>query len=72
MPSIVGNIKIVSVGGGVVQFGDAGVIAPKSASKVYSGSGSFNTGDFPNTNNLVSSTNTSDPDVVDDSTASGN
>jgi len=66
MPSIVGNIKILSVGpSSVVQIGDAVQLSPQSTSKTYSGAGSFNTGDFPSTFNAISSTNTNDPDVVD-------
>ncbi|GEL78352.1 spore germination protein [Tenuibacillus multivorans] len=65
MPSIVGPLKINSVGGGTVNFGDAFYIAPKSSAKTNSGSGSLNTGDFINTNNLVSSTNPFDSDLYD-------
>lgn len=72
MPSIVGNIKILSVASSaIVQFGDAVILSPKSSSKTFAGAGSFNTGDFPNTNNGLSLTNTLDNDVVDD-TVSGN
>ncbi|HUC92753.1 MAG TPA: spore germination protein [Paenibacillus sp.] len=72
MPSIVGSIKIVSVGSSsIVQLGDAVILAPKSSAKTFAGAGSFNTGDFPNTNNGLSLTNTLDNDVVDD-TVSGN
>jgi hypothetical protein len=69
MPSIVGNIKINSVGSsGVVNIGDAMHISPSSSSKTFAGAGSFNTGDFGQTNNNISATNTSDPDVVDQKT----
>lgn len=72
MPAIVGNIKIVSVGASsIVHLGDAILLSPKSSSKTFAGAGSFNTGDFPNTNNGLSLTNTLDNDVVDD-TVSGN
>lgn len=72
MPAIVGNIKIVNVSaGGVVQFGDALLISPQSATKTFAGSGSFNTGDFPVTNNGLSTTQTFDPDVVDSSVTKG-
>lgn len=68
MPSIVGNVKIVSVGSGaIVQFGDAIFLSPTSTSKTFAGAGSFNTGDLPMTNNAISNTNTNDPDVVDSS-----
>ncbi|MCT2535605.1 spore germination protein [Aquibacillus koreensis] len=65
MPSIVGPIKINSVGGGVVNFGDSFYLSPKSASKTAAGSGAFNTGDFINTNNGMNATNAIDPDAVD-------
>ncbi|MFV9511323.1 spore germination protein [Tepidibacillus sp. LV47] len=66
MPSIVGGIKINSIGsGGVVNVGDAIYISPKSTSKSYAGSGSFNTGDFLNNNNGLSSTNTNDTDLLE-------
>ncbi|GGD17663.1 spore gernimation protein GerPF [Pontibacillus chungwhensis BH030062] len=68
MPSIVGPIKINSVGGGVINFGDSFYISPKSSSKSNTGSGSANTGDFINTNNGISSTNPFDPDGVDQPT----
>ncbi|GGC74159.1 putative spore germination protein GerPF [Thalassobacillus devorans] len=69
MPSIVGPIKINSVGGGVINFGDAFYLSPKSTSKTNAGSGSLNTGDFINTNNGFSSTNPFDPDVNDQNVA---
>jgi spore germination protein PF len=68
MPSIVGPIKINSIGGGVVNFGDSFYVAPKSSSKTAAGSGSFNTGDFLITNNGLSSTNPVDPDIADQNT----
>jgi hypothetical protein len=68
MPGIVGNMKIVSVGpSSVVQIGDAIQLSPSSSNKTYAGSGSFNTGDFGITNNVISITNTNDPDVNDSS-----
>jgi len=67
MPCIVGNVKILSVGGsGVVQFGDTLQISPSSTSKTYAGAGSFVTGDLSRTNS-ISSTITNDPDVQDSS-----
>lgn len=65
MPSIVGPIKINSIGGGVVNFGDSFYLSPKSTAKTVTGSGSLNTGDFINTNNGVNLTNPFDPDVND-------
>ncbi|WP_239613801.1 spore germination protein [Cohnella mopanensis] len=68
MPCIIGNVKILSVGGsGVVQFGDTIQISPSSTSKTYAGSGSFITGDLSRSNNAVSATITNDPDVQDSS-----
>lgn len=69
MPSIViSPIKITEVSG-TVNFGDTFQIAPKSTSKTYSGAGGGNTGDFTQTNTLLSLTNTIDPDVVDSAVA---
>ncbi|MDL4842866.1 spore germination protein [Aquibacillus rhizosphaerae] len=65
MPSVVGPIKINSVDGGVINFGDSFYLSPKSASKTAAGSGAFNTGDFINTNNGMNATNSFDPDAVD-------
>ncbi|WP_409304604.1 spore germination protein [Peribacillus sp. SCS-155] len=59
MPAVVGPIQVINVTGGVLQFGDTLVTSPKSASKTFNGSGSFNTGFalFPasglNLNNIV-------------------
>ncbi|WP_085992769.1 spore germination protein [Oceanobacillus senegalensis] len=71
MPSIVGPIKINNVGGGVINFGDAFYLSPKSTSKTNAGSGGLNTGDFINTNNGYSTTRTLDPDLADQ-TQTGN
>lgn len=66
MPCIIGNVKILSVGGsGVVHFGDSIQVSPSSISKTYAGSGSFITGDLSRSNNAISATNTNDPDVQD-------
>jgi spore germination protein PA len=69
MPSIVGNIKIVSVGpSSNVQIGDTAIINLVSSSKTYSGANSFTTGDHFGahiSNNPASSTNTLDPDIID-------
>jgi hypothetical protein len=71
MPSIVGNVKILSVGpSSIVQFGDAIQLSPQSSSKTFAGAGSFNTGDLARTYNAVSNTNTYDPDVADSTQAS--
>lgn len=68
MPAVVGFVKIVSVGSSsIVQFGDALQVTPSSNTKTYAGSGSFLTGSLTNSNNAVSSTNTLDPDIQDNS-----
>lgn len=73
MPSIVGPIKINSIGSGAqVNFGDALNIAPKNISKSYGGAGAFPTGDLQFHYNLISNTNTLDPDVADSSIAGNN
>lgn len=72
MPSIVGPVQIVNVGGGIVQFGDSLVISPKSNSKSTVGQGSSNTGGFIVTNNGLSSSNFVDPDAVDQANAANN
>jgi hypothetical protein len=70
MPSIVGNIKIVSVSASaIVIIGDSIALAPISTSKSFAGSGSFNNGDLANYNNLASSTNTNDQDLFDSNPA---
>ncbi len=70
MPSIVGNVKIVSVSSSsIVHFGDSILLTPKSTSKSYAGSGSFNNGDLPTINNAVSATNANDQDLFDSSAA---
>jgi len=66
MPAFIGGAKVISViDGGSFHVGDAVEISPKHVSKGYHGSGNDNTGDFPMTHNLVSSTNTNDMDVKD-------
>ncbi len=71
MPSIVGNIKINSVGSsGIVNIGDSFYVSPKSTSKTFAGSGSFNTGDFLNTNSAVNNTNTADTSLAESNIAS--
>ncbi|EIT84712.1 spore germination protein gerPF-like protein [Fictibacillus macauensis ZFHKF-1] len=71
MPSlIVGPVTISSVAAdGIVNFGDALVINPKSASKSYAGAGGGNTGNFLQTGTLISATNTLDTDAFDSNVA---
>lgn len=65
MPAIVGPIKINSVSGGVVHFGDSFYLSPKAASKSINGAGSGSTGDFHIINNGFSIATGVDPDVND-------
>ncbi|MDQ0268796.1 spore germination protein [Cytobacillus purgationiresistens] len=65
MPAIIGPVQIVNVGGGIVQFGDALNISPKSNSKSTTGSGAANTGGFIITNNGLSASNVLDTNLVD-------
>lgn len=72
MPAIIGPVQIISVGGGVVQFGDTVYISPKSNTKTAAGSGAFNTGGFIVANNALSGTNVLDTSVVDQPIAANN
>lgn len=65
MPAFVGPVQIVNCSGGIVHFGDAAIISPKSNSKSNSGSGSSNTGGLINTNNGISGTNILDTNLID-------
>jgi len=72
MPSFVGPVQIVNVGGGIVQFGDTAIISPKSNSKSNSGSGAANTGGFIITNNGISGSNVLDTNLFDQPTIGNN
>ncbi|WNS76816.1 spore germination protein [Bacillus sp. DTU_2020_1000418_1_SI_GHA_SEK_038] len=65
MPAIVGPVQILNVDGGVVQFGDALNISPKTSGKTYSGQGALNTGGFIITNNGINGTNVLDTNLID-------
>ncbi|MFO1445496.1 spore germination protein [Bacillus sp. Bva_UNVM-123] len=65
MPAIVGPVQIITVGGGVVQFGDALYISPKSSSKTNSGQGALNTGGLIITLNGLSASNVIDTNLLD-------
>ncbi|MEC2077141.1 spore germination protein [Metabacillus fastidiosus] len=65
MPAIVGPIKINSVDGGIVNFGDSFYLSPKSSSKSVLGAGAANTGDFLFVNSGINASNFNDPDVND-------
>jgi spore germination protein PF len=60
-----GQVKINTVSGGLVQFGGAVFVSPKSASKSAYGSGAANTGAHIITVTGTSATNNLDSDVVD-------
>lgn len=72
MPAIIGPVQIVSVSGGVVQFGDTVYISPKSGSKTFAGSGGFNTGGVIVAANGLSGTNVLDSQLVDQPIAGNN
>lgn len=72
MPAILGPVQIVSVGGGVVQFGDTVYISPKTSTKTYAGSGGFNTGGIILAANGLSGTNVIDANLVDQPIAGNN
>lgn len=60
-----GQVKIDTVSGGVVQFGGAVFVSPKTVLKSNHGSGGPNTGAQVITYNGVSTTNTVDTDLID-------
>lgn len=66
MPAIVGVAQVITLGNSsVFHIGDVYKIMPLSNAKTFSGAGSFNTGENLNVHNSVSSTNTNDPDGID-------
>ncbi|WHY78936.1 spore germination protein [Neobacillus sp. WH10] len=66
MPAIVGVAQVITLGSSsIFHIGDVYKIMPFSNAKTFSGAGSFNTGDQVDVLNKISSTNTSDPDVLD-------
>lgn len=65
MPAIVGPVQIITVSGGIVQFGDALYISPKANSKQVSGSGGGNTGGIIVVGNGLSASNVIDTNLVD-------
>lgn len=64
MPTFLGAI-VISRNEGNINTGDLNNISPKSATKLYNGSGSGNTGFIPTTITGASATNTLDADLVD-------
>jgi spore germination protein PA len=70
MPAIVGVAQVITLGSSsVFHIGDVYKIMPFAAAKTFSGAGSFNTGERLNVNNNLSSTNTTDPDTIDQANA---
>jgi len=70
MPAIVGIAQVITLGSSsVYHIGDVYKIMPFSAAKTFSGAGSFNTGESLNVQNKLSSTNVTDPDVIDQANA---
>lgn len=72
MPAIIGPVQIINVGGGIVQFGDAFFISPKSNSKSSAGAGAGNSGGFIITNNWISVNNVIDTNLIDQPTVGNN
>lgn len=58
-------VKIDTVSGGIVQFGDSLFISPKSAAKTTLGSGSSNTGVHITTITGSSSSTSINSDILD-------
>ncbi|MEQ2525677.1 spore germination protein [Bacillaceae bacterium CLA-AA-H227] len=68
MPAIVGIVQVNSIGtSSVFNIGDVYKIMPVASVKTFSGAGSFNTGDYVEVYNHISSTNTFDQDGADQS-----
>lgn len=65
MPSIIGGPININSQDGILNFGDNFYIAPKDTSKVFAGSGAFNTGNVVSTFNGASVVNGIDPDAID-------
>lgn len=62
---IIGFVSIMSVGGGVVMFGDMFYVFLKSVVKIVLGSGFLNIGNFVNINNGILGINMLDSDLFD-------
>ncbi|MBS4212190.1 MULTISPECIES: spore germination protein [Neobacillus] len=70
MPAIVGVAQVITLGNSsVFHIGDVYKIMPFAAAKTFSGAGSFNTGERLDVNNRMSSTNTYDPELIDQANA---
>ncbi|WP_242142901.1 MULTISPECIES: spore germination protein [unclassified Bacillus cereus group] len=66
MPSVVANL-VVQNSNGSFNLGDFYNVSPKENTKAYSGSGASNVAVVVNTFNGISTTNTFDSDVADQS-----
>ncbi|WP_077211145.1 spore germination protein [Bacillus dakarensis] len=68
MPAIVGIAQVISIGtSSVFNIGDVYKIMPVASVKTFSGAGSFNTGEVLEVHNHISTTNTFDQDMADQS-----
>ena len=68
MPAIVGIAQVISIGtSSVFNIGDVYKIMPIASARTFAGAGSFNTGDTLQIHNQISSTNTVDQDIADQS-----
>jgi len=68
MPAFVGPIQLNNVNqSAVFKVGDTFSLSPKASNKMSLGSGSANTGDFTDTQNVFNITNFHDSDVIDQS-----
>jgi len=65
MPAIVGTVNVVSLTG-VLNIGDARIIAPIAESSTFAGGGSFNSGDTMNVVNAPSIIRVSDTDFIEE------
>lgn len=71
IPSLVGKIKVDSVSGGVINFGDVIKISPINISKTVSGSGGGGVGDNQVISNGSSVTNGTDTGLSDQNVIDG-
>ncbi|PMC40633.1 hypothetical protein CJ195_02645 [Bacillus sp. UMB0899] len=66
MPAFVGPIELTSISDSAVfKVGDTFSLSPKATNKTSLGSGTANTGDFTDTQNVFNITNFQDSDVID-------
>jgi spore germination protein PF len=72
MPAFVGPVQVANISGGVLQFGDALAISPRSATKTLTGSGSSNTGFAIVTASGLNFNNTLDVNGLDQPIADNN